>query len=216
MKEAAASERPWRRRARRLTALWPTAVMGAVLWVFLWGDVSWANVLGGAALGAFVGLAFPLPGTPDTGATFRPGAVLRLLGRFVTDLVLASFQVAWSALVPGRRARGGLVTVRLRTGSELVLAATAALTSLVPGTLVIDLDRSARTVRVHVLDLAGAGGPAAVRDSTLALEARLLRAFAPRAELERVGLGSSAALPAPGTGSDGRDSRTGSDGEGAP
>lgn len=187
-----ASERPWRRRARRLTVLWPTAALGALLWVMLWGDLSWANVLGGAALGALVALAFPLP-PADAGMTFRPRAFLTLSGRFLTDLVLASFQVALTALLPHRKPRGGLVTVQLRTRSDIVLAATAALTSLVPGTLVISLDRSRGTVRVHVLDLAG--GHDAVRESTLALEARLLHAFAPRAELERVGLAATEEQP---------------------
>lgn len=179
---------PWRRRTTRLVAFWPSMAAGAVLWVLLWGDLSWANVLSGMALGALVRLAFPLPPL-GTATTVRPGPLLRLLGQFVGDLVLASFQVAWTAVVPGRKTpRGGLVSVALRSDSDLFIATTAGLSSLVPGTLVIDLDRPSRTLRLHVLDLAGSGGPDAVRESTLALEARLLRAFAPAAELSRVGL----------------------------
>ncbi|GAA2229474.1 Na+/H+ antiporter subunit E [Promicromonospora sukumoe] len=185
--------KPRRRRLRRLVTLWPTMVVGALLWVLLWGDLSFGNVLSGAVLGALVALAFPLPPI-GTGATVRPGPLLHLLGRFVGDLVLASFQVAWTAVVPRRQARGGstphgaLVSVRLRSDSDLFIATTAGLSSLVPGTLVIDLDRPSRTLRLHVLDIAASGGPEGVRDATQDLEARVLRAFAPGAELTRVGL----------------------------
>lgn len=187
MKPAGSTGTPRSRRRSRLTASGPTIGLGALLWVWLWGDLSWANVLSGAALGALVALAFPLP-TLRTAAAVRPVRVLRLFGRFATDLVLASFQVAWSAVRPGPTPRGGLVTVRLRSTSDLFVATTAGLSSLVPGTLVIDLDGAGRTLSVHVLDLAGAGGPEAVRDATLALEERLLLAFASRAELDRTGL----------------------------
>ncbi|WP_285108307.1 Na+/H+ antiporter subunit E [Promicromonospora sp. MEB111] len=187
------AQSPWRRRTRRVVTLWPTMVVGAVLWVLLWGDLSWANVLSGVLLGALVALAFPLPPV-GTATTLRVGPLLHLLGRFVGDLVLASFQVAWTAVVPRRTARGGptphgaLVSVPLRSDSDLFIATTAGLSSLVPGTLVIDLDRPSRTLRLHVLDIAASGGPEGVRDATLDLEARLLRAFAPSTELARVGL----------------------------
>lgn len=181
------AERSWRRRARRLAVLWPTMAMGAVLWVLLWGDLSWANVLSGMALGALVALAFPLP-AGGTDVTLRPGPLISLVGRFASDLVLASFQVAWVAVTPGRTPRGGLVSVPLRSAADLFVATTAGLSSMVPGTVVVDLDRSEGTLRLHVLDLDGSGGPDAVRESTRALEDRLLRAFAPRAELVRLGL----------------------------
>lgn len=184
---AEASGRPWRRRARRFAAVWPTAVLGAGLWVLLWGNLSWANVLAGGALGALVALAFPLP-SGGSAATLRPWPLGRLVGRFVSDLVLASFQVARSAVLPGRTPRGGLVTVSLRSTSDLLISTTAGLASMVPGTLVVDLDPSGPTLQVHVLDLAGEGGPDAVRESIQALEERLLRAFAPRPELVRLGL----------------------------
>ena len=193
------AERPWRRRARRLTRLWPTMAVGAVFWVLLWGDLSWANVLSGMVLGALVAMAFPLPPF-GTAATLRPGPLLRLAGRFFSDLVLASFQVAWSALTPGPTPEGGLVSVRLRTESDLFIATTAGLSSMVPGTLVVDHGQPSTTLRLHVLDLDRSGGPDAVRESTLALEARVLRAFASHDELVRVGLVDPLDRPAPAPG----------------
>lgn len=190
------SERPWRRRARRIAALWPKMATGAVLWMLLWGDASWANVLSGAGLGALVALAFPLP-THGTAGTVRLGPLARLIGRFASDLALASFQVAWTAVRPGRTPRGGLVSVPLRSTSDLFIATTAGLSSMVPGTVVVDLDRSGGTLRLHVLDLDRSGGPDAVLKSTQALEERLLRAFAPLPELVRLGLADPFGRPTP-------------------
>jgi multicomponent Na+:H+ antiporter subunit E len=196
-------ERPWRRRARRLAAVWPTMVVGGVIWVLLWGDLSWANVLSGVALGALVALAFPLPSV-GTAGTLRPGPLAHLVGRFLGDLVLASFQVAWVAVRPGPPPRGGLVSVPLRSTSDLFIATTAGLSSMVPGTVVVDLDRSAGILRLHVLDLAGSGGPEGVQKSMRALEERLLRAFATRAELVRLGLADPFGHPVPTRGKEGQ------------
>jgi multicomponent Na+:H+ antiporter subunit E len=188
--------------------------VGAVMWVFLWGDLSWANVLSGLVLGALVALAFPLPPVVATG-TLRPGALAHLVGRFFSDLVVASFQVAWTAVRPGPAPRGGLVTVSLRSTSDLFVATLAGLSSMVPGTVVVDLDRSGGTLRLHVLDLAGSGGPDGVRESTRALEERLLRSFASRADLVRLGLAEPAGgpvtapgEPTPGEPSSGKEGRS--------
>ncbi|MDR7384134.1 Na+/H+ antiporter subunit E [Promicromonospora iranensis] len=196
-------ERPWRSRAPRFATLWPTMVMGGALWVLLWGDLSWANVLSGVALGALVALAFPLPPV-GTAGTLRPGPLAHLVGRFASDLVVASFQVAWTAVRPGPTPQGGLVEVPLRSTSELLVAITAGLSSMVPGTVVVDLDRSGATLQVHVLDLAGSGGPDGVRESVRALEGRLLRAFVTRAELVRLGLAEPSDGPAPTPGKEGQ------------
>jgi len=194
--------RTWRVRARRLLVMWPTMAVGAVLWVLLWGDLSWANVLSGMVLGAVVAVAFPLPHS-STPATLRPGPLAVLVGRFLSDLVVASFQVSWTAFRPGPTPQGGLVYVPLRSTSDLFVATTAGLSSMVPGTFVVDLDRSSSTLRLHVLDLDRSGGPDAVRESLQALEERLLRAFAPRSDLLKMGLldpfGRAAAAP-PATG----------------
>jgi multicomponent Na+:H+ antiporter subunit E len=194
----------WRHRESEFTAVWRSMALGALLWVLMWGDLSWANVLSGAALGALVAVAFPLPSLGAT-ATVRPGPLVHLLSRFVADLVLASFQVAWTAIRPGPAPRGGPVSVPLRSTSRLLVATTAGLSSLVPGTLVVDLDESGPVLRLHVLDLAGSGGPDTVRDATLALEERLLRAFASRAELVRAGLADG--TPAPLTPADTKEER---------
>ncbi|GAA4723669.1 Na+/H+ antiporter subunit E [Isoptericola chiayiensis] len=176
-----------RRAAGRFVWQWPAVAALTVVWVLLWGDVSWANVLGGAALAALVVVAFPLPRIEDR-ATFRVLPFLGLLRRFVADLVVASFQVAWVAVRPGPLPRGAVVEVQLRNPDDLFLTVTAVLSTLVPGSLVVEARPDTGRLYVHVLDIAHFDGPEAVRADIRGLEERVLRTLAPSEVLERCGL----------------------------
>jgi len=184
------SQRHPRRPRRSLAAHWRALLVLATVWVFLWGDLSWANVLGGLAIGAVVVTVFPLPRIATRG-TVRIGPFLSLLAHFVGEVFTASFQVAWLALRPGPQPRGGVVGVRLRNPNDVFLTITAEITSLVPGSVVVEAHRRTGMLYMHVLDLEGSGGPEGVREATLDLEARVLRAFATDAVLDRLGLDGS-------------------------
>ncbi len=167
----------WRERLRHQ---WWAILWLAVVWVLLWGSVTWGNVLAGALLGVLVVVLLPLPPLPFHGHV-RPLRVLALVGRFGVDLAIASFQVAWQAIRPGRQPRGAVVGVRLRNPSDIYLTVTAELSSLVPGSLVVEVHRLTGMLYLHVLDLEAYGGVDKVRADVLALEARVLRAPAPAA-----------------------------------
>lgn len=161
---------------------WLTAV-----WVLLWGDLSWANVLAGLVVGVGTVRLLRMPRVDFHG---RPHLVslAYLLYRFVVDLVVASAQVAWLALDVRRRPRSAVIAVRLRSHSDLYLTLTAQLCSLVPGSVVVEADRISGVLYVHVLDVDLAGGIDAARGHVLDTEARILRALASDDELRQVHL----------------------------
>ncbi|WP_166844900.1 Na+/H+ antiporter subunit E [Isoptericola sp. BMS4] len=171
------SRRGVRRRLRRLVGQWPALLILATVWVLLWGDLSWANALAGLGLGAVVVLAFPLPPIRADGR-FRLVPACVLAGRFVADLVVASFEVAFTALRPGPPPQGAIVRVRLRNPDDVFLTLTAVLSTLVPGSLVVEAQRRTGIMFLHVLDIEASGGAAGVRRDVLRLEERVLRAFA--------------------------------------
>ncbi len=160
---------------RRPVQWWTVAWLAAV-WVFLWGDVSWANVLAGLAVGLVVTLVFRMAPI-DVHGRLHPWALVVLVVRFAVDLVRASAEVSWLALRPAYTPRGAVIGVQLRSHSDLYLTLTAELVSLVPGALVIEANRHTGRLYLHVLDLAHSGGEAAVRAHVLAQEARVLRAL---------------------------------------
>jgi multicomponent Na+:H+ antiporter subunit E len=171
----------------RVTTQWRTILWLTAVWVMLWGDLSWGNVLAGVVIGFTVITFFPLPSIAARGQ-FRPWPFVVLVGRFVGDLVVASFQVSMLALRPRHTPRGAVVGVRLRNPSDIYLTITAELSSLVPGSIVVEAHRLTGMLYLHVLDLDAAGGADQVRSDTLALEARVLHAFASNDDLRAAGL----------------------------
>ncbi|MET8309051.1 Na+/H+ antiporter subunit E [Micromonospora sp. NPDC005173] len=156
-----------------------------VVWNLLWGEVNWANLAGGLLVGGAVLLFFPLP--PVTfGGRLRPWALLVFVVNFGTELVSASLHVARIAVQPGYRPRGAIIAVQLRVPTDLNLALTAEAVSLVPGTLILELDRDSGTLYLHVLDTHGPADLTAARERTLAVERRIIRAVGSAAELRRV------------------------------
>ncbi|SCG68159.1 multisubunit sodium/proton antiporter, MrpE subunit [Micromonospora echinaurantiaca] len=156
-----------------------------LIWILLWGDFSVGNLLGGLLVGGAVLVFFPLP--PVTfGGRLRPGALLVFAVSFAGELVRASLHVAWIAVRPGFRPRGAIIAVRLRVRTDLNLALTAEVISLVPGTLIIEVDRDSGTLYVHVLDVRGPQDLTAGRDRILAVEQQLVRAVGSPAELRLV------------------------------
>ncbi|MGS2614591.1 Na+/H+ antiporter subunit E [Micromonospora sp. LZ34] len=156
-----------------------------LIWMLLWGDFSWGNLLGGLLVGGAVLVFFPLPPVAFAGR-LRPGPLVLFVVRFAGELVRASVHVARIAVQPGYRPRSGIIAVRLRVRTDLNLALTAEVISLVPGTLIVEVDRDTGTLYVHVLDVRGPQDLTDSRERILAVERRLVRAVGSAAELRRV------------------------------
>ncbi len=171
------------------TILWLT-----VVWELLWGGLTIANILAGLAIAIVVTKLTPMPPVEFHGR-IHPLPLLFLLYRFVIDLVVASAQVAWQALAPGRVPRGAVLGVQLRSHSDLYLTLTAELCSLVPGSIVVEAHRTTGMLYVHVLDVELSGGIDRARHHVLDTEARILRAIASDAELAEAGLTRSGRTP---------------------
>ncbi|SCL50953.1 multicomponent Na+:H+ antiporter subunit E [Micromonospora citrea] len=156
-----------------------------LVWNLLWGDFSWGNLAGGMLVAGAVLLFFPLPPV-SFGGRLRPWALLVFLARFVGELVSASAHVARIAVQPGYLPRGAIIAVPLRVRTDLNLALTAEAVSLVPGTLIVEADRDAGILYVHVLDVHGPQDLTGSRERILAVERRIVRVIGSAAELRRV------------------------------
>jgi multicomponent Na+:H+ antiporter subunit E len=166
-----------------------------LVWNLLWGDFSVGNVVGGAAVALFILLFFPLPSV-TFGGRVRPVALLGFVLRFLADLLVASFQVAATALRPGYVPTSAIIGVGLRVRSDLNLTLTAEALSLVPGSLIVEADRANGTLYVHVLDVRSPDDVAAAHRKVLDLEARIVRAIGSDAELRMLATDPDAATGA--------------------
>ncbi|WP_341719649.1 Na+/H+ antiporter subunit E [Micromonospora sp. FIMYZ51] len=175
--------RPTRARRWRDQGL---AVGGLVLvWILLWGDLSWGNLLGGLLVGVAVLVFFPLPAV-SFGGRLRLRGLLVFAGRFVVELVVASLHVARIAVQPGYTPRSAILAVRLLVPTDFNLALTAEAISLVPGTLIVEVDRDAAVLYVHVLDIRTPADLAAAREQIRTVERRIVAAVGSAAELRQV------------------------------
>jgi multicomponent Na+:H+ antiporter subunit E len=177
-----------RKRAGRWTTGPPLVIGLIVLWLLLWRSVAPLTILTGVVTALLVVRIFDLPPVPHVGR-FRPLAALALLGWFLGQVVIASVQVAgqaFAALAPARRPRSGVVAAQLRTRDDLVLTLTGIVTSLIPGTVIVEVDRAESVLYLHVLR---GGTPAHLeraRESVLTAERLLVRAIGSPGEQEVV------------------------------
>ncbi|MDG4824643.1 Na+/H+ antiporter subunit E [Asanoa sp. WMMD1127] len=165
------------------------ALLGMTLvWILLWGTFSWANLIGGLLVAGVVLIAFPLPPVVF-GGRLRPIPLLRFAALFLWDLVLASVQVAALAFRPGEPPRSAIIGVRLRVNTDLNLTLTAEALTLLPGSLILEVDRAAGVLYVHVLDVRDRVDAEHFHRDVLALERRIVEAIGAPAEVARVSNG---------------------------
>ena len=160
---------PLRRRVNLSTTLGLTAV-----WLMLWGSLNLRTVVLGLLAALIVQFTFPLPNVDEL-EHFRPWSFLKLAAHTLAGLVVSSVAVAAKVLAFWRPTRNAMIRVPLRTSSQFVSSITAELTTLVPGSIVIDADDNG--LLVHVFDASSDEAVEGARASVRRTEARVIRAF---------------------------------------
>lgn len=133
----------------------PHPVLSAVilgLWLLLTDRLDPGAVLVGGALGLAVPLfarAF-LPVRPQIRSIV---ALVRFVPRFLRDVIVANFQVAYLILSPWRRVRPHWLVIHLELEDPHAITTLANVISLTPGTVSSELGPARRTLLVHALDV---------------------------------------------------------------
>ena len=161
------------RTGRRPPRQLPMVAWLVVVWLLLWEELSFANVLAGLALGTVLVVLFPMRPRGVPGA-FRLVATARFAGFFVWKLVQASMIVAREVVTPQSRINEGIVAVPIRGVSETLTTLVANAISLTPGTLTLEVRHQPAVLYVHVLHLDDID---AVRRDVQYLEVLAIRAF---------------------------------------
>jgi multicomponent Na+:H+ antiporter subunit E len=86
--------------------------------------------------------------------------------------------------VKGPKVRSAVVAVPLRSHSDLIVTATGHVISLIPGSLVVEVDRSTSTLYLHALNIYEEAGIARIRQEVQKIEATLIRIMGTREELD--------------------------------
>ncbi|AVH21857.1 Na+/H+ antiporter subunit E [Nocardia cyriacigeorgica] len=148
----------------------------AAVWVALWGRLSVANVLAGLVVGALIMVTLPLPRVPVTGWV-RPVPLIQLVAVSIYYALESSVQVAWFAIRPAPPPISGVLRVYFSFKSDLVLVLCTNLLNLIPGTMVLELDRERCVVYVHVMDVGSDKAVDKFYSTTRRLERLLIASF---------------------------------------
>jgi multicomponent Na+:H+ antiporter subunit E len=172
----------------RRTRIWqqvPLIVVLVVLWMLLWGSISWLNLVTGLVLALVVTRVFYLPPV-DISGRFHVVWFAVFVARFGWKLVVASFQVAGQAFAPQPFTPNAVIGVQLFTRSDIIMTLTAITLSLIPGSLVVEADRERSILYLHVLRTPDTDAVETARSQVMGIERQLVRALGSRHDLERM------------------------------
>lgn len=174
----------------------PFFVWLIALWMLLWGQFTVLAALTGFVVAVFVTRVFRLPPVELSGrVNIWFGAVFIVM--FCLALVRGSLLVAWQTLNPTRYPGTAVIAVPLRTDDDLIMAHVGVTASLIPGSLIIDVDRDRRILYLHVIGVSSEQDVENQRRAVQGWEARIVRAVGSRAQLEAI-RGSGAMSPREG------------------
>jgi multicomponent Na+:H+ antiporter subunit E len=152
-----------------------------ILWIFLWGEFSWANVISGVVVGFLIVLGSGIGQTttvhPDDRARISPFHLLKFIVYVLFKLVQSNLVLAWEIVTPRNKINSGILAIQLRTESALSMAVVANVITLTPGTMTLESKGSPATLYVNVLHLHDLEQ---VRKELLYIEDLSVRAFGSR------------------------------------
>ncbi|WP_395245400.1 Na+/H+ antiporter subunit E [Agromyces sp. MMS24-K17] len=172
---------PWRAVWRQL----PLLVALVALWLLLWDHIDLITIVTGVILAVLVTRVLYLPPVLLSGR-FNPWRGLLLGLRMMADVVVASLQVAFFAVNPRWQPVNSIIAVQLLTRSDLVTTLTAEAISVVPGTVVVDIDRERGLLYLHALGTRTNADIDRVRHQVLGTEERIVLAIGTHAQAESI------------------------------
>ncbi|GAA1517131.1 multicomponent Na+:H+ antiporter subunit E [Agromyces terreus] len=163
----------------------PLLVALVALWCFLWDHIDALTITTGILLAVLVTRALYLPPVLLSGR-FNPWRGLLLGLRMIFDVVVASLQVAYFSINPWWKPMSSIIAVQLLTRSDLVTTLTAEAISVVPGTVVVDIDRERGLLYLHALGTRTHADIERMHRSVLGTEERIVLAIGTREQAESV------------------------------
>jgi multicomponent Na+:H+ antiporter subunit E len=152
------------------------------LWMLLWGQLTWLGLITGIVMAIFVTRVFRLPPVELSGRINLWYGLLFVI-TFLGAVIKGSLIVAWQVLDVRRQPGAAIIAVPLRVADDVIMAHTAVTASLIPGSLIVDVDRENRTLFLHTIGVRSDADAEHQRRVVLGWEARITRAVGSKEEL---------------------------------
>ncbi len=125
----------------------------ALAWVVLSGDFTGLNLVVGLVFG-YIALVLIEPQVESLqGYPARIPRILRFIGFFIRELLMANLKVAFDILTPPWHMKPGVIALPLEARTELEITMVANLISLTPGTLSLDVSDDRKVLYIHAMFL---------------------------------------------------------------
>jgi multicomponent Na+:H+ antiporter subunit E len=125
----------------------------ALAWVILSGDFTGVNLVVGLVFG-YIALVLIRPQVEALeGYPARIPRILRFIGFFIKELLMANLKVAFDILTPPWHMKPGVIAMPLEARTELEITMVANLISLTPGTLSLDVSDDRKVLYIHAMFL---------------------------------------------------------------
>ncbi len=155
------------------------------LWMLLWGQFTWLAFVTGLVMAVFVTRVFRLPPVELSGRINLWYGLIFVV-TFLGAVIKGSLIVAWQVLDVRRQPGAAIIAVPLRVDDDVIMAHTAVTASLIPGSLIVDVDRENRTLYLHTIGVRSDADAEHQRRIVLGWEARITRAVGSREELQEL------------------------------
>ncbi|WP_447949139.1 Na+/H+ antiporter subunit E [Microbacterium aurum] len=155
------------------------------LWMLLWGQFTVLAAVTGLVVALFVTRVFRLPPVELSGrVNLWYGAAFVVMLFFA--VLRGSLLVAWQTVNLARYPGTAIIAVPLRTDDDLIMAHVGVTASLIPGSLIVDVDRDRRILYLHIIGVSSDRDVEAQRASVQRWEERIVRAVGSRAQLDAI------------------------------
>lgn len=147
-----------------------------VLWMLLWHQFTPLSLLTGIIVAVFVTRVFRLPTVELVGrVNLWYGFLVGV--QFLWAVLLGALSVTAQVFDFRRLPGAAIVAVPLKYADDILMTHVAVISSLIPGSLVVETDRDRRVLYVHVIGVHDRGDVEEVREEILDWEKRVVRAL---------------------------------------
>lgn len=172
-----------RRRRQSLVEQFLYVLVLNVVWILLWDSFSGMIVISGIVLSFTVVRLFYLPPIQLGGRINVYYGTLFVVW-FMFNVFVASIHVSWLTVRWRPVDAGSVAAVDLSTRSDLLITLVTMVNGLIPGSLVIEIDRARAVVFIHALNCADEVEVEKVRAKTHRIETLLIYAIGSPHDIE--------------------------------
>lgn len=127
-------------------------ILLALVWCWIQGNFSAANIVGGFLLGFLVLALLTQRGlVGDSSYVRKVPRTIVLLFVFLRELLIANLRLAWEVITPGLNLKPAIIAYPLDAETDAEITLLASLITLTPGTLSMEVSPDRSTLFIHAL-----------------------------------------------------------------